>query len=307
MKGNRAVSKGNQQISAVMRDIINGQAVSEKFSSVRIIGERFSESIFEGGRHAGEFVSDEGGHLSRPLSFRGVEPGRGGNLAFGFALNRDGQCEAGAHRVAGEPGDRRLVNLQPVSEVLLADVVLKEEVIEFWHARIMHNVPKPVKGPVVILGMMCLSKPFAADRTRMHPLPMRLREIRKAAGLNQAQLGEMILMDQTTISRAEKMHKSVKLETYILCAEALKVSLSDLFGPPLPQQSEEAAKAAALIEAMPDGKRGQAVEYLSIYGSSTPELQAQLEAIAQALLGFGTGALPPAEGASDTPPGPSET
>ena len=58
---------------------------------------------------------------------------------------------------------------------------------------------------------------------------MNLTRIREAKGLSQRALGEMVGVDASTINRAEKMHSSAKLHTYIMCAEALGVSLADLF------------------------------------------------------------------------------
>jgi transcriptional regulator with XRE-family HTH domain len=58
---------------------------------------------------------------------------------------------------------------------------------------------------------------------------MNLARIRKAKGLNQRDLAEMVGVDQATIQRAETMHSSAKLETYQRCADALGVTLEDLF------------------------------------------------------------------------------
>lgn len=58
---------------------------------------------------------------------------------------------------------------------------------------------------------------------------MKLTEIRKSRGITQAQLAEMVGVDQSTIQRAEKMHASAKLETYVLCAGALGVTLDQIF------------------------------------------------------------------------------
>lgn len=58
---------------------------------------------------------------------------------------------------------------------------------------------------------------------------MNLTRIRKLRGLSLEALGEMIGKDPSTVHRAEKMHQSAKLETYQLCADALGVTLSDLF------------------------------------------------------------------------------
>lgn len=58
---------------------------------------------------------------------------------------------------------------------------------------------------------------------------MNLREIRKARGLTIQDLAELIGMDPTSVHRAEVMDKSAKITTYAKCAQALQVSLSDLF------------------------------------------------------------------------------
>lgn len=58
---------------------------------------------------------------------------------------------------------------------------------------------------------------------------MNLAAIRNMRGLSQRALGEMIGKDAATINRAEKLHKSATLLTYSKCAEALGVTLTDLF------------------------------------------------------------------------------
>lgn len=58
---------------------------------------------------------------------------------------------------------------------------------------------------------------------------MNLARIRKARGLSQGDLADMIGKDTATISRAENMSKTAKLETYQLCAEKLNITLSDIF------------------------------------------------------------------------------
>ena len=58
---------------------------------------------------------------------------------------------------------------------------------------------------------------------------MNLARIRKSLGLSQTDLAEMIGMDTASISRAENMQKSAKLETYQLCAQALGITLADIF------------------------------------------------------------------------------
>lgn len=58
---------------------------------------------------------------------------------------------------------------------------------------------------------------------------MQMKRIRLSKGLSQTDLGEMIGVNQATIARAESMDKTAKLITYIKCADALNVSLSDIF------------------------------------------------------------------------------
>lgn len=58
---------------------------------------------------------------------------------------------------------------------------------------------------------------------------MNLTRIREAKGLTQRALAEMIGMDAATVNRAEKMHHTAKLATYALCAQALDVTLADIF------------------------------------------------------------------------------
>lgn len=64
----------------------------------------------------------------------------------------------------------------------------------------------------------------------MDTCSMRLAQIRNDRGLSQKALGEMIGRDASTIQRAEIMHHSAKLATYVACAKALNVTLSDIFG-----------------------------------------------------------------------------
>ncbi|WP_322890014.1 MULTISPECIES: helix-turn-helix transcriptional regulator [unclassified Yoonia] len=58
---------------------------------------------------------------------------------------------------------------------------------------------------------------------------MNLARIRELRGLTQRELGEMVGLSAATIQRAEVGAATAKLETYKKCAEALKVSLSDIF------------------------------------------------------------------------------
>jgi transcriptional regulator with XRE-family HTH domain len=58
---------------------------------------------------------------------------------------------------------------------------------------------------------------------------MHLARFRQLKNLSLVDLGEMVGLDASTVHRAEKMQKSAKLSTYIACAEALGVTLADIF------------------------------------------------------------------------------
>lgn len=58
---------------------------------------------------------------------------------------------------------------------------------------------------------------------------MNLTLLREARGWRQEDLAEKIGVHPSTISRAESMHPSAKLETYAACAKELGVTLGDLF------------------------------------------------------------------------------
>lgn len=90
---------------------------------------------------------------------------------------------------------------------------------------------------------------------------MNLTKLRNARGLSQKALGDMIGMDAATINRAEKMHSSAKLTTYIACADALGVTLEDIFGPDL---SELESKIIEAFRSMPEVKRQQVAGLLDL-------------------------------------------
>ena len=101
----------------------------------------------------------------------------------------------------------------------------------------------------------------------MHP--MNLARIRKAKGLSLEALGEMIGMDPSTVHRAEKMHPTAKLETYKRCAEALGVTLSDLFCAPLSPVEQELIEA---FRAVPEDRRGIFRELVALAKDPVPPL-----------------------------------
>ena len=95
---------------------------------------------------------------------------------------------------------------------------------------------------------------FAPRGIKAHHGCMNLRTIRERRGLTQTQLADMVGVNQSTINRAEKMDQTAKLATYVRCAEALGVSLADLFS------DSRSAAELALIAAY----RGASAEKRSI-------------------------------------------
>jgi transcriptional regulator with XRE-family HTH domain len=81
---------------------------------------------------------------------------------------------------------------------------------------------------------------------------MNLAAIRKRLKLSQAQLAEKAGVDQTTISRAERMAPSVTLEVYYRIARVLGVSLADIFGP---ARSEREERLLRTYRALREGKQ----------------------------------------------------
>jgi transcriptional regulator with XRE-family HTH domain len=74
---------------------------------------------------------------------------------------------------------------------------------------------------------------------------MNLAKLRNLRGLKQDQLAELIGVTQPTIHRAEAMDKSAKLSTYIACADALGVTLAEIFADdrdPVEQQVLQAVR-----------------------------------------------------------------
>lgn len=110
----------------------------------------------------------------------------------------------------------------------------------------LHNTQRTVKR-----GAACHALP--PRPAQEEDGAMNLTKIRKQRDLSQRALADMIGMDAATVNRAEKMHPSAKLATYTACAEALGVTLADLFSDEMPPPER------ALIEAYralsPEGRR----------------------------------------------------
>lgn len=88
-----------------------------------------------------------------------------------------------------------------------------------------------------------------------------LARIRELRGLNQRQLGEMIGRDQSTIQRAETGHPSAKLATYVACAEALGVTLADLFAADMTPIERQ---LVTIFRSVPPEKHAQLLQVLEL-------------------------------------------
>ena len=89
---------------------------------------------------------------------------------------------------------------------------------------------------------------------------MKLTELRKAAGLTQEQLGKRIGRTAATINRAEKMSPTAKLQTYQLCADALGVTLADIFAD---NRSEVEETLIEIFRQIPEDRHDELLGLLS--------------------------------------------
>lgn len=92
-------------------------------------------------------------------------------------------------------------------------------------------------------------------------MAMNLTRIREAKGLTQRALGDLVGVDASTINRAEKMHSSAKLHTYVMCAEALGVSLADLFAD---DRSALEAELVAAFRKIPPARHAELLAMLRL-------------------------------------------
>jgi transcriptional regulator with XRE-family HTH domain len=88
---------------------------------------------------------------------------------------------------------------------------------------------------------------------------MNLVNLRKRRNLNQTQLAERIGVDQTTISRAERMAPSTTLDIYLRIADELGVSLAEIFGD---ERSSEEAALLRTYRSLHEGKQKEGWERL---------------------------------------------
>ena len=91
-----------------------------------------------------------------------------------------------------------------------------------------------------------------------------LERYRELRGWSQRDLADVLGVSQPTIQRAEKEDPSAKLETYKKCADALGISLADLFSD------------HSVVES----------ELVALYRSSDPDVQERLMQIVQAAIGL---------------------
>ena len=90
---------------------------------------------------------------------------------------------------------------------------------------------------------------------------MNLARIRKARNLTQPDLADMIGLDQAQVQRAEAMKPTAKLQTYIKCADALGVSLADIFADGGGAMDRE---LLALFHRIPADRRQEAIALLRV-------------------------------------------
>jgi transcriptional regulator with XRE-family HTH domain len=87
----------------------------------------------------------------------------------------------------------------------------------------------------------------------MWPMNNLQRMISQSRFGSQAAIAEYIGVDQATVQRACTEHKSAKLRTYRLCADALGVTLADIFAEPDRDRAERALLQA--YRALPDDRQ----------------------------------------------------
>lgn len=75
---------------------------------------------------------------------------------------------------------------------------------------------------------MPLTDPPAWVLTRRRAIGDRIRAARRPAKLSQEGLAEKVGVDRQTINRIEMGHHAARIDTLLLIADALDVSLSDL-------------------------------------------------------------------------------
>ena len=109
---------------------------------------------------------------------------------------------------------------------------------------------------------------FAVYRPAMHNTHMQMANIRKLRKLSQRALAEKVGVDASTIQRAEAMADSAMLKTYKMAAQALGVTLSDLFS------DDRTAIESALLDVfrrIPETKHDELVRLLELAANPPPQ------------------------------------
>lgn len=88
----------------------------------------------------------------------------------------------------------------------------------------------------------------------MHDAHMNIARFRKSRNLSQRDLAEMVGCDQSTIHRAETMHSSAKMATYLDYASALDMELWELFSEDVTPEDLELLR---IFRAVPKSKHDQ--------------------------------------------------
>ena len=127
--------------------------------------------------------------------------------------------------------------------------------------RILHDVQHTVKDHVA-------HSAFAAPVSPLHNLHMQLANLRNLRSLSQRALAEMVGVDASTIQRAEAMADSAMLKTYKSCAEALGVTLNDLFSD---KQTLVERELLAAFRKIPQWRHDEVVRLLEIAAIQPPK------------------------------------
>ena len=102
----------------------------------------------------------------------------------------------------------------------------------------------------------------------MHNAHMQMANLRKLRNLSQKALGDLVGVDASTIQRAEKMADSAMLKTYKMAAQAMGVTLSDLFS------DDRSATEQILLDVfrrIPPARHDELVRLLEIAASPKPQ------------------------------------
>lgn len=136
--------------------------------------------------------------------------------------------------------DARDGGLRPAytrGELRLSDALGDEVLCECFHAPILY----PMGISMASVNMRGGFSPIEDDGDNI--APMRLAQLRKRKKLTQVELAEMSGVEQATISRIERGSDAVTLRTLRQIADALHVSVGDLF------LDDRTSAEAALVQA----------------------------------------------------------